>query len=155
MTLTEARKILALSPDEDPHACLADFKIARERIVELVSTESNAVLADRYYEGLAEFDQALAVIRDFLDAPGLAPPLLPPATAILSGVAAPDEDGATGPRRRVPVWFVWLLVVILTIVAAGGLLYYQYNGKNKVLQRQARIAWLEREGSGLVENRRW
>ena len=48
---------------------------------------------------------------------------------------------------------MWL-VVILTGAAGGGLLYYK-NEEDKVLQRQARIAYLEREGSVFVDNRRW
>jgi parallel beta-helix repeat protein len=160
MTLHEARKILALAPDEDPRPYLADFKSARERIAALVSREADEALADRYYEGLVEFDQAIAVIRDSLEAPGpVAPParptLIPPATAaaILSGIGAPDDDRAPAPRRRALVWLVWLLV-ILAGAAFGGWLYHQYAA-NRALQQQARIAYLEREGSVLVENRRW
>ena len=156
MTLTEARQILALPPDVDPHLYLAEFKIARARIAELVSMETDEVLADRYYMGLVEFDQALAVIRASLETPEpeTLPP--PPATTVLiePAVEAPVEDEMPEPRSRALVWCVWLLVILLTGAAAGGFYYYKYE-ENKVLRRQERIAYLEREGSGFVENRRW
>ena len=59
MTLTDARKILGLEPDEDPCPHLAEFKNAREHIAAMVRTAPNASLADRYRKGLIEFDQRI------------------------------------------------------------------------------------------------
>ena len=155
MTHGEARKIFGLGPDEDPRPHLAEFKKARERIAELVRSARNEVLAVRYQDGLVEFDQALAAIREYLETtePGSQQPT--PATRQLeppSTVPAPRAADAA-PRRRSLAWLVWL-VVFLAGAAGGGLRYYQ-NEASKVLRRQARIALLEREGSVFVENRRW
>ena len=78
MTLTDARKILGLGPDEDPRPLLAEFKNAREHIAAMVRTAPNETLGDRYQQGLVEFDQALAAVQEHLEASGLAAPPLPP-----------------------------------------------------------------------------
>ena len=162
MTHGEARKIFGLGPDEDPRPHLAEFNNARERIAELVRSARNEILAVRYQDGLVEFDQALAAMREYLETTG--PESQPtPATKLLeepsavpavrAADAAPDDDVAPAPRRRSLAWLVWL-VVFLAGAAGGGLRFYQ-DEASKVLQRQARIALLEREGSVFVENRRW
>lgn len=161
MTLNEACKILGLGPDEDPRPHLSEFRAARERIAEMVRSAPNETLGDRYQAGLLEFDQALAAVRESLEAPGEPPPAEPPAKPAEKPVAAPApiivelDDLNKKPRffRRVLAVFLWLLV-FLTIGAGGAWIYLQ-NEESKVLRRQARIAYLEREGSVFVENRRW
>ena len=64
MTLTEAREILGLGPDEDPRPHLDEFRAVRERIADMVRTAPNEMLAARYQEGLVEFDRALAAVRE-------------------------------------------------------------------------------------------
>ena len=71
MTLSDARKILGLGPDEDPRPHLEEFRMARERIAAMVREAPNQTLADRYQEGLVEFDQALAAVNEYLEALGL------------------------------------------------------------------------------------
>ncbi|MEO5712146.1 MAG: right-handed parallel beta-helix repeat-containing protein [Luteolibacter sp.] len=176
MTLTEARKILGLGPDEDPRIHLSEFKEARERIAELVRTAPNDTLGDRYQKGLIEFDQALAAVQEHLEAIGQAAPPLPPmqvapaedapaATTLLEEIPAPvvpknpaasdlQSDDPPAPRRgRALSVFAWLLI-LLVAVAGGGWIYLQ-NEQSKKEQRQTRIAFLERQGSILIENRRW
>jgi parallel beta-helix repeat protein len=170
MTLTEARVILGLGPDEDPRPHLAEFRKARERIAEMVRSAPNETLAMRYQQGLVEFDRALAAVREYLEAIGLAPrePVTPPA---LPGRPAPqpvrepaptvelmddvleyqDEPAPAG--RRMAAFCMWLLVIALG-AAAGGWFYLEYE-ENRTLQRQARIALLEKQGAGYIENRRW
>lgn len=156
MTHGEARKIFGLGPDEDPRPHLAEFRNARERIAELVRTARNDILAARYQDGLVEFDQALAAIREYLETtdlearpPRATKPLETPA-AVPADIPA---DVVPAPRRRMLAWYVWLLV-FLAGAAGGGLLFYR-NEQHQLVLRQARIALLEREGAGLVENRRW
>jgi parallel beta-helix repeat protein len=158
MTLSDARKILGMGPNEDPRPHLAEFQNARERIAEMVRTAPNEILADRYQQGLVEFDQALAAIREYLEALGLAIPRTPspkperePAATVVPLI--PDTANPPKPRRRALAWSAWL-VVFLVGAAGGGLLYYKTE-ESKVLQRQARIAFLERMGAIYVENRRW
>ena len=158
MTLREARKILGMGPDEDPRPHLAEFQNARERIAEMVRTAPNEILADRYQQGLVEFDQALAAIREYLEALGLAIPRPPspkpePEPAATAAPRIPDQVKTPRTRRRALAWSAWF-VVFLVGAAGGGLLYYKTE-ESKVLQRQARIAFLERMGAMYVENRRW
>ncbi len=87
MTLNDARKILGLGPDEDPSPHLEEFVAARERIAEMVRTAPNTVLADRYQEGLVEFDRALAAVREH-------------AQAVMTTDASPDSP--EGQAEQVP-----------------------------------------------------
>jgi parallel beta-helix repeat protein len=161
MTLKEARKILGLGPDEDPRPHLSEFKAARERIAEMVRSAPNETLGDRYQVGLVEFDQALAAVRESLETPSEPTPAEPPAKPAEKAAPEPEpvivdlDDFDKKPRffRRVLAVFLWLLV-FLTIGAGGAWIYFK-NEESKVFQRQARIAYLEREGSVFVENRRW
>jgi tetratricopeptide (TPR) repeat protein len=161
MTLNQARNVFGLGPDEDPRPHLAEFRLARERIAEWVRTAPDEIIADRYQQGLVEFDQALAAILESLEEPE--PALSPPAAPAVKVAAAPPATVAIGrvpvvaraavPRRRSLAWVAWLLVILAAAGGAG--LYYHKFEQDKVLQRQARLAFLEREGSVFVENRRW
>jgi|GEM_PF-880462 len=170
MTLTEARKILGLGSDEDPRIHLPEFKEARERIAELVRTAPNDTLGDRYQKGLIEFDQALAAIQEHLEAIGQAAPPLPPMQVAaakdapatrLKEVSAPKKapagdlpaDEPVPRRKRTLSVFAWLLILLLA--ASGGGWLYLENERSKKEQRQTRVAFLERQGSILIENRRW
>src|SRR5690606_3990415 len=68
MSPDEARRILGLEPDDDPTKHFAEFAEARERIAEMVRKAPNDVIALRFQDGLVEFDKALAVIREDLEA---------------------------------------------------------------------------------------
>jgi parallel beta-helix repeat protein len=175
MTLPEARKILGLGPAEDPSPHLAEFKDAREHIAAMVRTAPNETLAERYQKGLVEFDQALAAVHEHLgvsavDAPPLpagvvaeAPPIPPPAKTVVLGIApaAPqfaaaefaEVDTGTKPRSHALSYLVWFLVFF--IGATVGALLYLKSEEAKENQRLLRIAFLERQGAVLVENRRW
>jgi parallel beta-helix repeat protein len=141
MTLDEARKILGLGPDEDPHSHLAEFGAARERIAEMVRSAPNETLGDRYQQGLVEFDQALAAIRESLETPPEA------------SVPPDKEEERPSPPRRTFGWFVWFLVFLIG-AAGGGFLYFKTE-EDKETKRQLRLAFLERLGSEFIENRRW
>ena len=168
MTPEQARKILGLGPEEDPRPHIGEFKAARERIAEMVRSAPNDILADRYQEGLLEFDQALAALRESLEEPA-APtvvadepeePETPAKTTKLDAAtdAAVEEmlevfEKKPSFFRRVLAVFLWLL--LLLAIGAGGAFFWLKNEESKMLQRQARITYLEREGSIFVENRRW
>ena len=148
MTLDQARKLFGLGPDDDPRPYLADYRLAREHIAELVRSAPDEALALNYQAGLVEFDQALAAILESLAPPEPLPAAeisAPPEAALPATVVLPT------PRHRSYGWGIFLLAMLL---AAACLLYYK-NEETKTLQRQARITLLEREGSILVENRRW
>jgi tetratricopeptide (TPR) repeat protein len=168
MTLEQARELFGLGPNEDPRPYLAELRQARERIAALVRSATDESIADRYQEGLMEFDRALAILCEFFDAPG--PELEPPSAENLeepAGLALPVDtvvseaveleapaEEVPVPRRRSRAGWWWLSVVLVLAAGAAGIAYYQ-NEQNKFLERQGRITGLEREGAILVENRRW
>ncbi len=162
MTLAEARNILGLTPDEDPCPHLEEIRSAREKIAVLVRTAPNETLALRYQEGLAEFDRAIAAVRehmesvgledpaDFLARPSNEKPFTSAAPAVVTSVSVPQPER----RGRSLAWLVWLLVFVIGI-AAGGFYYYNKNEEEKVIKRKERIALLERTGAQYLESRRW
>jgi parallel beta-helix repeat protein len=158
MNTDHARRILGLRPDEDPRPHLEEFKLARERIAEMVRTAPNETLACRYQDGLVEFDQALAAIRESLEESAIPQPaaVLPPEKTVAEPPAITERlEEASPPRRsRALAWSVWALV-FLTAGAGGGYYIHFRNEEAKLLRIQARIALLEKIGSEYVENRRW
>lgn len=172
MNLSEARKILGLGPAEDPSPHLAEFKDAREHIAAMVRSAPNETLAERYQNGLVEFDQALAAIYEQLpvsvvDAPppsallvSETPAIPQPAKTEVLGIAfiapelaAAEAETVATPRNRAPSSLVWFLVFFIS--ASGGAWLYFKSEDTKESQRLLRIAFLERLGASLVENRRW
>ena len=123
MTLSEARKILGLGPDEDPRPHLVEFGSARERIAEMVRSAPNEILADRYQQGLVEFDQALAAVQEYLEALGLAQPPKPsgerqepeppPEDAAETEEPGFEDDFETERHGRAPARIAWALVILI------------------------------------------
>jgi len=106
MTLAEARKILGLGPDDDPHPFMAEFKEARDRIAEMVRTAPNETLATRYQQGLVDFDRALAAVREHLEATGAIPKTIDsaiPAPAPETAATAPVKEVVSEPKATEPV----------------------------------------------------
>ncbi|MCX6874472.1 MAG: right-handed parallel beta-helix repeat-containing protein [Verrucomicrobia bacterium] len=156
MTLPEARHILGLGSEEDPLPQMADLRIVRERIAELVRTEPDAALAERYQVGLVDYDRALAAVREALEAaaPAVPVPEAHPAAALAQAPAAIPAPAAAPPRRsHAPALRVWLLILVLG-AAGGGWFHLKIQEENQA-QRQIRITRLEREGAAHLENRRW
>ncbi|MFK7850007.1 MAG: right-handed parallel beta-helix repeat-containing protein [Akkermansiaceae bacterium] len=184
MTLTEARKILGLGPDEDPRPHLEEFRAVREQIAEMVRTAPNEHLAQRYQKGLVDFDRALAAVREYLEALGLVPRLEETlmdevrSTAVEQAetsniftskklvkqrvgppvLKAPsfdedrmDFDDATG---GIGIKTISLILLLLTLAGFGGWMYLKIE-EDRFLQKQARVAFLERQGAIFIENRRW
>ncbi len=172
MTLTEARKILGLGPDEDPRPHLAEFRAVREKIAEMVRTSPNDELARRYQEGLVEFDQALAAVREYLEALGLIPRLADVNVAerghavfvaenlVSDEVALPvvpeatlDDFDLEAPKSRLFRVLIWSMI-LLSVVGFAAWAYLEVEEERR-LSRDARIAFLERQGAIFIENRRW
>lgn len=159
MKLPEARKILGLKPEEDPRPYLEEFKTAREHIAAMVKTASNEAMTERYQKGLTEFDQALAAIHEQLKT--LNPSAPAPMAKVVKEKAAPTETlAATEKLEEPPVRkpccyrFASWTFVLLVALAGGGWIYLQ-DQQAKENQRLVRIALLERQGSMMIENRRW
>jgi parallel beta-helix repeat protein len=158
MTFNEARKVLGLGPDEDPRPHLAEFQIVREKIARMVREAPNESLALRYQEGLLEFDRALAACREYLEALGLSAHVPAPAAseeAVVSEPppAEPEVVAEARSGRDALSWIAWLLV-FLTGAAGGGWLYLKQEWESE-RQLAERIAFLDRQGTIFVENRRW
>lgn len=157
MTLSEARKILGIAPDEDPRPHLAEFKLARERIAEMVRTAPNEAIGARYQVGLMEFDRALASVQESLEDQGLAAPpvpVTPPVKAVAKETAAPVTLPAPPPRKsRALSYLAWFFVILVGAVG-GGFLYLR-NEEDKKVREQIRITQLDKIGSLYVQNRRW
>jgi parallel beta-helix repeat protein len=180
MTLTEARKILGLGPDEDPRPQLAEFRAMRERIAEMVCAAPNDELARRYQESLVEFDRALAAVREYLEALGLIPRLAdmkveeaPPvprgdsdfnAEKLVSGQVVPravsvaerDFSNEKNPKpstARFLRFALWCLIV-LSVLGFGGWTYLEME-EERSISMNTRIAFLARQGANFIENRRW
>ncbi len=208
MTILEARKILGLGRDDDPRPFLPGFKDARERLAEMVRNAPNETLADRYQKELIEFDQALAAIRESLEALGLIAAEAP--VAEISQPVVPPIPIAPEPAAPLPFWrpetpsepeierhpesvpaatipaaiepkieikpeklppppeptkelavassrshagLIWFLAFILLVVA-GGLLFFKIQEDVKV-RNEMKLADLQRQGAGFIENRRW
>ncbi len=174
MTLTEARKILGLGPDEDPRPQLAQFNVARERIAEMVRSAPNEMLAERYQEGLVEFDRALAAVREYLEALGLVPKEadaekrghavfvpenrvtgnmgLPAIAEPVPDLAVREEEEESGASRSFAA-VCWVLL-LLAIIGFGGWTYLRIEDERNMANQQ-RVAFLERQGAMFIEGRRW
>jgi len=174
MTITEARGILGLGEDEDPVPHLDQFESARERIAEMVKTAPNAVLAERYRQGLEEFDQALAAIHEYLDSWGsndgeetevrksgkaifvgqnLVADLsvLPP----LPGVSSAERPKAHADGTQGISNLTAFVILLLVALCGSGVWYgFKRNETNEILKQQ-KLAHLEKEGAMLIESRRW
>lgn len=143
---------------------LAEFKNAREHIAAMVRTAPNETLGDRYQQGLVEFDQALAAVQEHLEASGLAAPPLPPMvvaqaqpaptpTSPLPQPEPAETEAFEKPRSRALSYLAWFFVFL--VGAGGGVWIYLNNEQARENQRLVRIAFLESQGSIMVENRRW
>lgn len=179
MTLTEARKILGLEPDEDPRPHLDEFRQVREKIADMVRTAPNEMLAERYQQGLVEFDQAMAVVREYLEALGLAervqdirledeaPEEMGSAvfiaanevaeTAVLPEVSTEEPVIEEEESESVSGKFfgaILMILVLLSLVGFGGWGYLKYQ-ETIELRKRERVVFLERQGAIFIENRRW
>lgn len=180
MTLTEAKRILGLGPDEDPRPHLGEFRAVREKIADMVRTAPNERLAQRYQEGLVEFDRALAAVREYLEALGLIPraedievietasaerghPVFVAENEITECVGLPvlsrniseaEMEPDVEPRASKLFAILCGVLLLLTIVGFGTVAYVKFE-EERELAKSHRVAFLERQGAIFIENRRW
>ena len=127
-----------------------------------------------------EFDRALAAVREYLEALGLIPRLAdvkveeaPPvdcgvpdfnADNPLSGQVVPravsvaerdfsEEENPEPSMAWVLRFALWFLIV-LSVLGFGGWAHLEMEEEERI-SRNARIAFLERQGANFIENRRW
>ncbi len=169
MTLSDARKTLGLGPDDDPSRLLPELRQARERIAEMVRTAPNEALALRYQEGLVEFDQALAAVREHLEATGKStknpeerfPDTWPspaldaaPAASVKAGTQPPLEDlpAAPPPQSKAPK-VAWILTLLLLAVAAAA--WHLKGEEEKKVRFRMQVTRLGEEAAEYIKERRW
>lgn len=173
MKATQARRILGLKPREDPRPRLAEFRMTREKIAEAMRTAPNEVLADRQSRNLAEYDTALELmggstkVRVFVPqvSPVSVEPKVPPSPSSIRSEPAPFFEPPRAISAKVidtePFkWRIWwvaavIMVLVLVLLAGFGRWAYQKRELEKRLAKIERIASLERQGAGFIENRRW
>ncbi len=180
MTLTEARKILGLEPDEDPRPHLEEFRAVREQIADMVRSAPNELLAQRYQHGLVEFDKALAAVREYLEALGLIPResdvKIPDTDSAERGHAIFVEENRVDDAVKLPVLpendavtksepdgetraskllgIICVVLLLLTIIGFGTVAFVKFQDEKELKKRQ-QVVFLERQGAIFIENRRW
>ena len=180
MTLTEAKKILGLQPDEDPRPHLEEFHAVREKIADMVRTAPNEQLAERYQHGLVEFDKALAAVREYLEALGLIPraedvpvaesaqperghPVFVRENELAEPVGLPvmsvdfaesELKSEEEPRASKLFGILCVALFLLTVIGFGTVAFIKFEEERELSKRQ-RVAFLERQGAIFIDNRRW
>jgi parallel beta-helix repeat protein len=145
MTLSEARIILGLGPEEDPCPYLREFYLVREQLAEWVRDASDADEADRCQLGLMEIDRALAAVREYLDAAG-------------GSATEPVPEPAAMPPSASGWRFLKFGVagLSLLLLAGAGFKWYRWRvAEQQALETMARISQLDREATEHLLNRRW
>lgn len=108
----------------------------------------------------------------FPDEP-LSPPPIEPSPTVATSLPAPAKTVVLGlapaapkiaaselakpeiEKKKHTAGLAWLLFVVCLVGGAGGAWLYQKDDQAKKEQRMIRIAFLDRQGSVLIENRRW
>lgn len=176
MSPDEARRILGLKPDDDPTTHFAEFAQARERIAEIVRKAPNETIALRFQDELVEFDKALAVIREDLEAKAeyerswaaaaaagtsrseeKLEETPAPTEAIQPAIPDPEplplpEETDEAPRRSI----LKIAVFLLFVLAAGGATWLWMELEMFERARTVeRVAFLEKLGERMIEARQW
>lgn len=147
MKIHEARKILGLSPKEDPRPRLAQLAITRERLAKRLRTAPSQAEGDRNHRKLLRFDQALAVISKPSALSESPTPIQTPTPPIA-------HQQRSSPRSHWALThFIWL-IIFLTVAAASGFFHFKSKDDQESL-RQQRLASLERKGIKFIESRSW
>ena len=155
MTLREARDILGLGMHDDPRPLLGKLHAERENLAGMVRSAANETLAMRHQAELVRFDQALAAVRETMEALGLHDS--PPASAIEPEAAedsAPDEDDERA-RNSSALPILAAVLFLCVGIAGAGFWVYRQNEAQKAKEFEIRISWLHHQGNDHIENRRW
>lgn len=149
-------------------------------MAEMVRSAPNQILAERYQEGLNEFDEALATVREYAEASEPIPdagneiavndipakkgsPVFTTENIVASPVgpkvpfadeSKADEDEPGDATDGISLRTVCWLFLFLGLIGFGGWFYLKVE-EDRYLEKQARVAILERQGAVFIENRRW
>ncbi len=163
MTLSEARKILGLGSDEDPRPLLNEFQVARAKLVDTVEAAPNPRLRRRYEARLVDFDKALAMVCEHLDAADSRPlgnAVFVSANEVTNSVAPPVPvsqmaSSPQSPSRASMLMGIFCGILFLVVVLGfGGFAFVKFQKEQADLKME-RITTLERQGRIFIDNRRW
>ncbi|MEI7956831.1 MAG: hypothetical protein WCJ66_16825, partial [Verrucomicrobiota bacterium] len=101
MTLSEARRVLGLEPDENPRPRLPEFHLTRQRLASMLDNEPNIAVATCYQRWLLDFDCAFAVVCDPLGGESQATPATP---EVPSAAIGPDATSGGQQAVRLLSW---------------------------------------------------
>lgn len=147
MDAEEARRVLGLSSDDDWPQHESSFQAARDQIADLVRSSPTEAMAQRYQDGLMEFDRALAFYREKKQAEGMRP-----VSAVVKEEISP-ADAVEAPVRSSGAW--WKTIVFLALLGGGGFFGVKEWQRREEAKRQWQIAQWEAEAADHISKRRW
>lgn len=145
MDAEQARRVLGLRSDEDWTQHESSFEVARQQMADLVRQSPTEAMAQRYQEGLMDFDRALAFFRE--QRVKVEEPVAIPYEVPLETVE-PDISAARKSRGGV-------LVLVVIAVVAGSLYGLHEWQTRQEAKRQMQVASWEAEAADHLSKRRW
>jgi parallel beta-helix repeat protein len=160
MDAEQARRVLGLQSDDDWAIHESSFQAARQQIADLVRKSPTEAMAQRYQEGLMEFDRALAFFREQKSLPVAPPEQADPALRTFDAVAetlvAEEQAEASSvvtTSRSGSRGLLWFFLLALVVGATlFGLREWQNQQEAK---RQLQVAQWEAEAADHLSKRRW
>lgn len=146
MDAEEARRVLGLSSDDDWSTHESSFQAARDQMADLVRNSPTEAMAQRYQDGLMEFDRALAFYREKRPVPA-------PVIDLPTPIEEKTEDAELVPARGASGVLKWL--VVLMVLGGGGFWCVKEWQRRQEAQRQWQIAQWESQAADHVSKRRW
>jgi len=154
MTLREARDVLGLGPSDDPRPLLGELQAEREMLATMVRDAPNATLAMRHQDALVRFDQALAAVRETMEALGLQETMSAPVKRQEPAGSLVAEDHPSEPKSsRMSIMGVGLFLGIV-FLSVGFWIHQQYDAQKRK-EFEIRVSSLRQKGDAHIENRRW
>jgi parallel beta-helix repeat protein len=145
MNAEQARRVLGLRSDEDWTEHESSFEAARQQMADLVRQSPTEAMAQRYQEGLMEFDRALAFFRE---------QRAEAEECVATPVETPMvfEEPDVLPIRKSRAGMKLLVVIAMVAGAMYGLQEWQTRQE---AERQMQVARWETEAADHLSKRRW
>ena len=148
MDAEQARRVLGLQSDDDWTLHEAAFQAARQGMADLVRQSPTDAMAQRYQEGLMEFDRALAFFREQKNT---APDRICVEPEKKTIDAEMEVAATLSPRPQRTGLLIFSALVIIGLALAG---LYEWQRQQEA-QRQMQVAQWEAEAADHLSKRRW
>ncbi len=148
MDAEQARRVLGLQSDDDWTLHEAAFLATRQHMAELVRQSPTDAMAQRYQDGLMEFDRALAFFREQNHS---APDRISVEPKKKTFDFEVEDLTMPAPRPRRTGWLFLSVFMIIGIAFAG---LYEWQRQQEA-QRQMQVAQWEGEAADHLSKRRW